>query len=281
LFPHPSSFPHQSSGLVWMARMGRERLEIEFGEYSQWLADAIQATGVTPVHGACRGTANPYLFERLARALDARPGTRVLDLGCGIGGPGAWLAGRGCEVVGVDVMEAGVRGLRQLFPDSLALVARLRELPFADDSFEAAWALGVIETVLDKAGALKEVERVLGPRGHFAVYSFVTSSPVTIDAPMADRFEPAESMRDELVGAGFEVMAAGPANDLPSAPEQWAESVKRVRDEVTRAHGGDERLATVEAERGKIRRLMTRREIQPWMFVARKAETPMREGGGT
>jgi SAM-dependent methyltransferase len=256
--------------------MGRERLEVEFGEYSQWLADAIQAAGVEPVQGACRGTGNPWLFDRLADAVGASEGTRVLDLGCGIGGPGAWLAERGCRVIGVDVMEAGVRGLRQLFPGSLALVARLRALPFRDGHFEAAWALGVIETVDDKLGALTEIMRVLATGGRFAIYSFVATNPALRDAPAADRFEPAESVQAVLTTAGFEVVEAGPTNDLPGAPEAWTESLKKVRGEVARAHRGDGRFDTVEAEMAKIRRLVKDREIQPWMFVARK----INEGGG-
>ncbi|MGH2730702.1 MAG: class I SAM-dependent methyltransferase [Actinomycetota bacterium] len=251
--------------------MGRERLEIEFGRYSEWLAEAIAELGIDPIPASCRGTGNPALFERMADGIRADSKTRVLDLGCGLGGPGAWLAGsRGCRVVGVDVMEAGVRGLKRLFPDACAVVASLRSLPFPDGNFDGAWALGVIETITDKATALDEVARVLVPDGRFAVFSFVASQPMLFDVPIADRFEQPEVVLATLASAGFTTIAAGPVAGLPQPPTEWTDPSDKARAEVHRRHRGDPKLDDVDAEIAKIRKLVRSKEIEAWQFVLEK-----------
>src|SRR5216117_2599784 len=99
--------------------MGRERLEAEFGRYATWVAEAVDGLDIAdPIPAACRGTGDPLLLERLARSIAVRPGMRFLDVGCGLGGPAAWLnRACGCLVVGVDVMELAVHGLRRMFSD--------------------------------------------------------------------------------------------------------------------------------------------------------------------
>lgn len=252
--------------------MGRERLEIEFGEYSEWLAEAIAELGLDPIPSSSRGTGNPALFERMADSVRADPTTRVLDVGCGLGGPGTWLTrARGCEVIGVDVMEGGVRGLKRLFPSALAVVASLDALPFPDEAFDAAWALGVIEMIRDKTVALSEVARVIARGSRFGVYGFVASHPVLVDTPSADHFEQPDALLRMLTEAGFEIIEAGVITDLPRPPREWSNSSERARDEVRRKHSGDPRLDNVEEEVAKIRRLVRSRDIEAWEFILRRA----------
>src|SRR3546814_15840404 len=57
-----------------------------------------------------RGSQAP---AELAQLLDPQLGQRLLNLGCGIGGPARWLAReRGCEVVGLDLTETFCRTAR-------------------------------------------------------------------------------------------------------------------------------------------------------------------------
>jgi SAM-dependent methyltransferase len=251
--------------------MGRERLEIEFGYYSEWLAEAIAELGLDPIPPSCRGTGNPALFERMADSIRAGPTTRVLDVGCGLGGPGAWLTrARGCDVVGVDVMEGGVHGLKLLFPSALALVASLDALPFSDKTFDAAWALGVIEMIPDKTAALSEVARVIARGGRFGVYGFVASHPVLVDTPSADHFEQPDALTRMLTEAGFEILEAGAIADLQRPPREWTKASEEARDEVRGRHRGDPSLDDVEAEVAKIRRLVRSRDIEAWEFVLQR-----------
>lgn len=252
--------------------MGRERLEIEFGHYSEWLVDAAVALAVDDrVPVACRGTGDPDLFTRLAAGLELTGGEKVLDVGCGIGGPMAWLVReRAVDVIGVDVMEPTVRGLGRLFPSLSAVVATSRALPFATGAFDAAWTLGALEMIDHKRDALAEIRRVLAPGGRLAVYTLVASSRVT-DSPLADRFEEPDQLLEEMRAAGFEVIRAGDTG-LPSPPERWTELNGSVHEEVGRVHSSDPGLALVRGELVKLGRLLRERTVFPWEFILRKEE---------
>jgi SAM-dependent methyltransferase len=66
--------------------------------------------------------------DELARRLELRPGLRLLDLGCGSGWPGLYLAMRtGCQVVLSDVPLDGLRSAK-----ARAVRERLSELDEVD-----------------------------------------------------------------------------------------------------------------------------------------------------
>jgi SAM-dependent methyltransferase len=251
--------------------MGRERFEAEFGRYSDWLVEACLALGVDPVPAVSRGTGKPALLELAAAPLDAKPGQKILDLGCGLGGPGAWLArSTGAQVIGVDVMLQSISGLQRLNPELSGVVASLRSLPMKDDHFDGAWSLGVLEMVSDKAGAAREMCRVLRPGGPLVVYDFVLTRPDTRHIPAADRFSPPDDTLSCLRHAGFEIRDAFALPALPSIPTDWMAARDAVRAEVRKRHGDDERFKVVEEELQSFRDLVADAVIQEWMFVAAK-----------
>jgi SAM-dependent methyltransferase len=251
--------------------MGRERFEAEFGAYSVWLAEACRSLDTQRVPAVARGTGNPHLLKRAAEPLKAAPRSLILDLGCGLGGPGTWLARTyGCEVMGVDVMEASVRGLHGLFPDLAAAVASMRALPLRNEMFDGAWALGVLEMVADKPAATREAFRVLRPGAPFVIYDFVLTGTPSGHVPDADRFSPREDTLRCLEAAGFTVRRAEPVSDLPAAPEDWKEARDVVREEVRARHGEDEKYRLVQEELASFRLLAREGVIENWIFVAAK-----------
>lgn len=252
--------------------MGRERLEIEFGRYSEWLVEAIQSLHMEdPVPAACRGTANPTLFEEAAQSLGVRAGDLVIDIGSGLGGPGAWLASRtDCSVVGVDVMEPSAKGARLLFPHLNGLVASSRALPFKGAVFDRAWCLGTIETIADKQTALREIGRVVKAGGRAVVYTFVVVSDLDEDAPLADRLESRMSLETKMTAAGFVIDEARLLKELPAAPARWKDSMLAVRQEVRSRHSGDDEYSSVSRELDKVSRLFSSSLIEPWLFGLQK-----------
>lgn len=249
----------------------RDRLELEFGCYALWLAQVINEFELDPIPVACRGTGNPELFERLAGALGLRRESRLLDLGSGLGGPARWLSGHtGCEVVGVEIMESSAQGARLLFPTGEWVVADSGELPFENESFDAAWALGALETIDDKDETLAEVHRVLRPGARLAVYTFVPTSSAVTNAPMADRFEPRDTLVQRMRRASFEIVEARCVPELGVSARSWREQLQTVRAEVERRHNSEPVFRRCREELDKMSALWRSGEVLPWQFVIQK-----------
>jgi SAM-dependent methyltransferase len=104
------------------------------------------------------------------------PGSSVIDVGCGVGGPARTLAAEfGCRVTGLDLTAEFCRAAALLnrlvgLQDRVAFVqGDAGALPFADGTFDAAWSQNAIMNVAAKGQMLGEVRRVLRPGGTFAL----------------------------------------------------------------------------------------------------------------
>jgi SAM-dependent methyltransferase len=116
------------------------------------------------------GTAQEVAF--LTETLDLRPGMRVLDVGCGPGRHARALAGRGIEVVGVDIAAAflAVAG------EGNWVRADARQLPVAPRAFDAAISLcqggfGLLRGAGDEV-VLSEMAKAVKRGGRVAVSAF-------------------------------------------------------------------------------------------------------------
>lgn len=120
------------------------------------------------------------LQDRLAFLSAQLPSTAsVLDVGCGEGMIAARLATAGHRVVGIDVASEPLRRARARHRElDLRLVPTEGSWPLQDVSFDAVWAGEVIEHVLDTAGWLSEVRRVLRSDG-VLVLSTPAHQPLT------------------------------------------------------------------------------------------------------
>jgi len=90
---------------------------------------------------------------------------RVLDVGSGKGKFCRQLKGRGFEVVGVEPAEKLIQVARELYPDIQFIKASATQLPFPDNSFDAAICVEVLEQIPDYEMAVREMARVLRPGG--------------------------------------------------------------------------------------------------------------------
>ncbi len=113
----------------------------------------------------------------LAR-LNLKPGSRVLEIGCGTGHTACYIAQRyRCQVTAVDVSPAMISQARQavqarrLGNHVKCEVADIAALPFKDASFDYVICQAVLMFV-DQARALQQMRRVLRPSGVFAGVEF-------------------------------------------------------------------------------------------------------------
>ncbi|HEY7521232.1 MAG TPA: class I SAM-dependent methyltransferase [Methylomirabilota bacterium] len=136
--------------------------------------DRLTIEDVAPIdHLHARGF--PATIE-LGDRLPVKPGHRLLDIGCGLGGPARYFAQRfRCTVSGIDITAPFVDAGRKLTA-LLRMDDRVHiehgdgtRLPFADASFDGAYTQHVTMNVADRAGFFAEAFRVLRPGAFFAL----------------------------------------------------------------------------------------------------------------
>lgn len=96
-----------------------------------------------------------------------RPGTKILEGGCGMGRNVYGLNYWGYDAYGVDFAEKTIEKTKKAFPELKVSVQDVKKLDFPDNFFHGYWSLGVIEHFWEGYDeALKELKRVLRPNGY-------------------------------------------------------------------------------------------------------------------
>ncbi|MEU5424827.1 methyltransferase domain-containing protein [Streptomyces olivoreticuli] len=126
------------------------------------------------------------LTDMLIKRLGVGPGDRVLDIGCGVGGPAVRLAAAtGAEVVGINVSRKQVEKATELagsagVSDKVTFQhGDAMALPFEDASFDAVWLVESVMQMPDRATALAEAARVLRPGGRLTLTDNFEREPIT------------------------------------------------------------------------------------------------------
>ncbi|MDO5722278.1 MAG: demethylmenaquinone methyltransferase [Actinomycetaceae bacterium] len=111
-----------------------------------------------------------HIWRRATRrALNPKPGQRILDLAAGTGSSTAALAESGAEVVACDLSEGMIEVGRKRHPELQFVQGDATNLPFADASFDAATISFGLRNVVDTRLALKEMARVVKPGGQLVI----------------------------------------------------------------------------------------------------------------
>jgi SAM-dependent methyltransferase len=118
----------------------------------------------------------------LQRWLGAGPGDTVVDIGCGRGGPGLWIArNAGTDLIGVDLLPEAVAAAEQraaaLYPGGAAsfVVGDFLRTGLPDQSCHAAISIDSLWMVLDKAAAIREVARLVVPGARWVLSTWEPS----------------------------------------------------------------------------------------------------------
>lgn len=108
------------------------------------------------------GRYSVQLSPQLADLANVTAGQTVLDVGCGPGALTAELVDRlgAGGVHAIDPSESFVSAARERYPDVDVKQGAAEELPFADDTFDAALAQLVVHFMSDPVAGLREMARV-------------------------------------------------------------------------------------------------------------------------
>ena len=152
-----------------------------------------------------------------AERISLTPDSRVLDIGCGTGGPSRYLAHTyGCTVDGIDLTPELIETGRVL-TERCGLSDRVRlhlgdalDLPYPDREFDVVWCQNVTMNIPDKAGFLAGVYRVLKPGGLFTSTEYSLGPGGDIIYPVSWAYDasinfldPEDVMRAQFDTAGF------------------------------------------------------------------------------
>ena len=107
-------------------------------------------------------------WRRLAAEAVVRPGDRVLDACCGTGDLALAAARAGGRVTGLDFSGAMLERARRKSEAIEWVQGDVLELPFEDETFDAATIGFGIRNVADLEAGLRELARVLKPGGRLA-----------------------------------------------------------------------------------------------------------------
>lgn len=142
-------------------------------------------SGVDEFH--VRGAA---VSRELAGSIDLK-GAKVLDVGCGLGGPCRMLADEfDCNCTGIDLSAEYIRTATQLsklvgLSDRTTFVqGNATDLPFEENTFDVVWTQHVQMNVPNKDKFYSEIFRVLKPGGFFLFYDIFKNGEGEIGYPM-------------------------------------------------------------------------------------------------
>ncbi len=127
----------------------------------------------------------------LAQLVGLFEGIKVLDVGCGIGGPARALASKfGCYVTGIDLSKEYCRAA-EILTERVGLSDKVTiyegnalDMPFDDNSFDLVWIQHTLMNIKEKKRLFDQIYRVLKQNGRLAFNEVFAGSVTPLHFPV-------------------------------------------------------------------------------------------------
>jgi SAM-dependent methyltransferase len=218
--------------------------------------------------------------DALLDAAGVEAGTRLVDVGTGSGVAAARAAERGAEATGVDVAAAMVDIAARRHSAVTFVRASVVDLPFSDESFDAAVGNVVIPHVGEPLRAGREVSRVLVPGGRIALsvwdtperspfFALILGAVEDADVAPPSEIPPGPSFFQFADSALFsELLADAGFRDIELGSITFEIPVRSAEELITALADGTVRTgallrAAEDEQRARVRGSLERR-LEPW-----------------
>jgi SAM-dependent methyltransferase len=217
--------------------------------------------------------------------LQLAPGSRVLNVACGSGGPDLYLARTtGAKVVGIDINNHAIQAATESAQrEGLAALARFeqadasRPLPFDDATFDAVVCIDAINHLPDRLKVLRDWHRLVAPGGRIlytdpiVVSGLLTSEEIALRSSIGFFVFALPDENERLVrAAGFQLARCQDTTDrVVFVARRWRDARERHRAELLQDEGA-ETFAGLQRFLSVVKTLAEERRLSRHTYLARK-----------
>ena len=208
-------------------------------------------------------------MDALLSGIGARPGERVVDLGCGVGTITEFIAQRtGAELTGIDFAEAAIeRAQARTRGRGGAIrfqIGDLNSLALSPASFHVALALDTLYFAHDLAKTVGDIAELLVPGGRFAAfYSATRRGAEGVEVLKAESTPLARA----LTAAGFEYASS----DFTDRDRAYWQACREAADEMRDEFVAEDNEPLWKSRDDEIRRIQRRHAqdaMRRYLYVA-------------
>lgn len=182
-------------------------------------------------------------LKNIVKYLEIRPGETLIELGCGTGGPGLWIAReKKSNYIGIDLSEKAIEIASQRIKNfKMENRAKFQKgdicaTKFPDNFFDGAISIDVLHFVPDKLAVVNEVGRILRSDRLFVFTTYEKKRPSKIN-----------DIRIMLRNAGFEVKIYDEPIDWERRQLEFYQSVLNSKNILIKEMGDEDSRPWIEA----------------------------------